>query len=71
MGNYLDTDKNSCWDDLPFDFSTENNSCEIGYELMPEFQGQGIMKESAEEVINYAFQTLTFQKNSSVYSHGE
>jgi ribosomal-protein-alanine N-acetyltransferase len=29
-----------------FDFSDEKDSCEIGYELMTEFQGQGIMKEA-------------------------
>ncbi len=52
-----------------FDFSDKNklytdekNSCEIGYELMTKFQGQGIMKEATEEVIRYAFQTLQFQK---------
>lgn len=45
-----------------FDFSNDNNSCEIGYELLPKFQGQGIMKEAAEKVIDYAFQTLQFQK---------
>jgi len=45
-----------------FDFSNENKSCEIGYELMTEFQGQGIMKETIEVVIDYAFQTLQFKK---------
>jgi [ribosomal protein S5]-alanine N-acetyltransferase len=45
-----------------FDFSNETNSCEIGYELMIKLQGQGIMKEAAEKVIDYAFQTLQFQK---------
>src|SRR4051812_34725848 len=30
-----------------FDFSTEKSSCEIGYELLAQFQGQGIMKEAA------------------------
>ncbi|CAM4241017.1 GNAT family N-acetyltransferase [Flavobacterium terrigena] len=45
-----------------FDFSTEKNSCEIGYELMTVFQGQGIMKEATQAVINYAFQTLQFHK---------
>ncbi|RPD41532.1 GNAT family N-acetyltransferase [Chitinophaga barathri] len=45
-----------------FDFSGEKNSCEIGYELMTKFQSQGIMKEAAEEVIAYSFQTLQFQK---------
>jgi ribosomal-protein-alanine N-acetyltransferase len=45
-----------------FDFSSEKKSCEIGYELMTKFQGQGIMKEATAEVIDYAFQTLQFQK---------
>ncbi|WP_264566031.1 GNAT family N-acetyltransferase [Flavobacterium sp. N3904] len=45
-----------------FDFSNEKNSCEIGYELMTKFQGQGIMKEAAEVVIDYAFQALNVQK---------
>ncbi len=45
-----------------FDFSSETKSCEIGYELMTSFQGQGIMQEAAEKVIDYAFQTLQFEK---------
>lgn len=53
-----------------FDFSNEKNSCEIGYELMTKFQGQGIMKEATEKVINYAFQTLQFQKIVA-FTHNE
>ena len=45
-----------------FDFSSEKNSCEIGYELLTNFQGQGIMKEAAEKVIDYAFRVLQFKK---------
>jgi ribosomal-protein-alanine N-acetyltransferase len=45
-----------------FGFSSENNSCEIGYELMTKFQGQGIMKEAAQVVIDYVFQALKFKK---------
>ncbi|RZL47868.1 MAG: N-acetyltransferase [Pedobacter sp.] len=45
-----------------FNFSNKNNCCEIGFELMPKFQGKGIMKEAASIVINYAFQTLRVQK---------
>lgn len=44
-----------------FDFSTEKNSCEIGYELMTQFQGQGIMTEALQVVIDYVFQTLKLQ----------
>ncbi|HSB93526.1 MAG TPA: GNAT family N-acetyltransferase [Flavitalea sp.] len=41
-----------------FNFSIETNSCEIGYELLTAFQGNGIMKEAAEKVIAYAFNEL-------------
>ena len=45
-----------------FDFSSEKNSCEIGYELKTEFQGQGIMKEASLAVIDFVFQTLKCKK---------
>ena len=45
-----------------FDFSSEKNSCEIGYELMTKVQGQGLMKEAAQVIIDYVFQTLKFKK---------
>ena len=45
-----------------FGFSDENDKCEIGYELLTNFQGQGIMKEALEKVIDYAFNTIKVQK---------
>jgi len=45
-----------------FGFSDENDKCEIGYELLTNFQGQGIMKEASEKVIDYAFNTIKVQK---------
>jgi ribosomal-protein-alanine N-acetyltransferase len=51
-----------------YDFSPEKNSCEIGYELMTKFQGQGIMKEAATAVIDFAFHTLQFQ-NIVAFTH--
>ncbi len=53
-----------------FNFSEETSSCEIGYELMRQFQAQGIMKEAAAKVIGYAFQTLQFQKITA-FTHKE
>jgi ribosomal-protein-alanine N-acetyltransferase len=44
-----------------FGFSDENHKCEIGYELLTNFQGQGIMKEAVEKVIDYAFNTIKVQ----------
>jgi ribosomal-protein-alanine N-acetyltransferase len=45
-----------------FSLSDENEKCEIGYELLTNFQGQGIMKEAVEKVIDYAFNTIKVQK---------
>ena len=45
-----------------FGFSNDNYKCEIGYELLTNFQGQGIMKEAVEKVIDYAFNTIKVQK---------
>ncbi len=45
-----------------FSFSDETKNCEIGYELLTNFQGQGIMKEAVEKVIDHAFNTIRVQK---------
>jgi [ribosomal protein S5]-alanine N-acetyltransferase len=45
-----------------FSFSDENAKCEIGYELLTNFQGQGIMKEAVGKVIDYASTTIRVQK---------
>ena len=50
-----------------FGFSDENGSCEIGYELLTNFQRQGIMKEAAEKVIDYAFNTIKVHKIEAVF----
>ncbi|MFN8343701.1 MAG: GNAT family N-acetyltransferase [Spirosomataceae bacterium] len=51
-----------------FDFSDKKSSCEIGYELMPKFQGQGIMREAVQAVIDYVFRTLKI-KNILASAH--
>ena len=51
-----------------FGFSDENDKCEIGYELLSNFQGQGIMKEAAEKVIDYALNTIKVQ-NIEAFLH--
>lgn len=45
-----------------YSFSDEKDLCEIGYELLTNFQGQGIMKEAVEKVIDYAFKTIKVRK---------
>ncbi len=41
-----------------FDISDDLKKCEIGYELLTEYQGKGIMREAAKKIIEYATQTL-------------
>ena len=53
-----------------FEFSNEKNKCEIGYELLTNFQGQGIMKEATGKVIDYAFQTMRLQKIEAFTHNG-
>ncbi len=45
-----------------YDFSDENETCEIGYELLPTFEGQGIMNEAIVKVIDYAFNKIKVKK---------
>jgi ribosomal-protein-alanine N-acetyltransferase len=40
-----------------WNFSKENKA-EIGYELLPQFQGKGIMQEAFLKIIEFGFQTL-------------
>ncbi|MDP1815632.1 MAG: GNAT family N-acetyltransferase, partial [Leadbetterella sp.] len=44
-----------------FEFSDQANKCEIGYELLSNFQGKGIMKEAISKVIEFAVQTINVQ----------
>jgi [ribosomal protein S5]-alanine N-acetyltransferase len=45
-----------------FCFSDENDCCEIGFELLTNFQRQGIMQEAMDKVIDYAFNTIGVMK---------
>jgi [ribosomal protein S5]-alanine N-acetyltransferase len=55
-----------------YGFSDENDNCEIGYELLTNFQGQGIMKEAVEKVIDYAFHTIKVKKiEASLHRNNE
>lgn len=51
-----------------FDFSAELSKCEIGYELLPAYQGQGFMGEALKKVIHFAFQTLGI-KSIEAFTH--
>lgn len=51
-----------------FDISDELKKCEIGYELLPAYQGQGIMNEALKKVIEFTFHTLGFE-TIDAYTH--
>jgi [ribosomal protein S5]-alanine N-acetyltransferase len=53
-----------------YNFSIENKSCEIGYELLTQYQGQGMMYEAIQVVIDHVFHTLQF-KQINAYTHIE
>jgi [ribosomal protein S5]-alanine N-acetyltransferase len=41
-----------------WNFSADKKTAEIGYELMPNFQGKGIMREAVLRVINFGFNNV-------------
>ncbi len=41
-----------------FNFAADNKKAEIGYELLPDFQGKGIMQEAVSKIIDFGFQSL-------------
>lgn len=45
-----------------WNFSEEENKAEIGYELLPQFHGKGIMQEAFSKVVAYGFQTLELSR---------
>lgn len=50
-----------------FSFSDENRTCEIGFELLINFQGQGFMAEALEKVIDCAFNTIKVKKIDAIF----
>jgi ribosomal-protein-alanine N-acetyltransferase len=53
-----------------FDFSNNNLKAEIGYELLPAFQGKGIMQEATSKVIEYGIQHIGLN-SIEAYTHSE
>jgi len=41
-----------------WNFDVENDTVEIGYEMLPEFQGRGLMTEAIKRVIEYGFEEM-------------
>ncbi len=51
-----------------FNFLNENDQAEIGYELLPSFQRQGIMQEATAKVIAFALDVIGL-KTIEAYTH--
>lgn len=45
-----------------WNFAADERSAETGYELLPDFQGQGIMKEALNRLLEYGFDELKLEK---------
>ncbi|NII81302.1 MULTISPECIES: GNAT family N-acetyltransferase [unclassified Pedobacter] len=41
-----------------WNFDIQNETAEMGYELLPEFQGKGIMVETITRILKYAFEVI-------------
>lgn len=53
-----------------WNLSREENKAEIGYELLPDFQGKGIAHEAVLVVIDYGFNIMSLNKIEA-YTHKE
>lgn len=51
-----------------WNISEDKSSAEIGFELMPSYQGIGLMHEALSEVVKYGFQNLKVN-NIIAYTH--
>jgi ribosomal-protein-alanine N-acetyltransferase len=45
-----------------WNFSEDHRIAELGYELMPVFQKQGIMQEAVSSVLRYGFEQISLEK---------
>ena len=53
-----------------WNFSADQTTADLGIELLPEFQGQGFMREALQEVLKYGFEMLQLT-TIEAYTHAE
>jgi len=53
-----------------FDFSEDHSKAGIGYELLPSFQGKGIMQEAILKVVQFGFQHIELN-SIEAYTHSK
>lgn len=49
-----------------FGFSEEEQNCEVGYELLKKFRGQGFIQEAVQRVIGYGFETIKLRSIEAI-----
>ena len=55
-----------------FNIDPEEKSAELGYELIPEFQGKGIMREAVGAVIRFAEETIQVRRlDAWIHEHNQ
>ena len=45
-----------------WNFSSDRKTAELGYELLPEYHGKGIMSEAVTFILNFGFEDLNLSK---------
>ena len=53
-----------------WNFSPDHQTAELGYELLPSFQGQGLMREAVHSVLAFAREPLQLQRVSACVQAG-
>jgi ribosomal-protein-alanine N-acetyltransferase len=53
-----------------FEFADDNSKAEIGYELLPIYQGKGLMQEAASKVLKFGFRHIGLN-SIEAYTHSE
>ena len=53
-----------------WNFSDNHTAAEIGYELIPEYQGKGFLSEALRSVLDYGFNNISL-KRIDAYTHKE
>lgn len=49
------------------DISNEENTCDLGYQIIPEYQNKGYMTEALDKVINFLLTEAEFYRISVYY----
>jgi len=52
-----------------FDINSENHKAEIGYGLLQQYWGQGIISEAVKKIVNFALNTMKLHRIYAYIDH--